>query len=79
MFTCDCACCAIDVRLRLGVGQASVLQWDEEGVVRRAGTYTFEDIHKAIFKGYKPKKHTIEEMKEGIAQYIGDQHACGRY
>lgn len=72
----------VDVRRKLGVGPGSVLEWDEEGekiVVRRAGTYSFEDIHNAIFKGRKPKKHTIEEMKEGIAQYIRDQHARGRY
>ncbi len=72
----------VDVRRKLGVGPGSILEWDEEGgkiVVRRAGTYTSKDIHDAIFKGRKPKKHTIEEMKEGIAQYICDQHARGRY
>lgn len=72
----------VDVRRKLGVGPGSVLEWDEEGgkiVVRRSGTFTSEDIHNAIFKGRKPKKHTIEEMKEGIAQYIRDQHARGRY
>lgn len=71
-----------DVRRKLGVGPGSVLEWEEEGgkiVVRRSGTFTSEDIHNAIFKGRKPKKHTIEEMKEGIAQYIRDQHARGRY
>ncbi len=42
------------VRRKLGVGPGSILEWDEDGdkiVVRRAGTYTFEDIHRAIFKG----------------------------
>ena len=32
--------------------QGSVLEWDEEGdavVVRKAGRYTSEDIHRAIF------------------------------
>jgi len=68
----------VDVRRKLGVGPGSILEWDEDGdkiVVRRAGTYTFEDIHRAIFKGRKPEKHTIEEMKEGIAQYIREKHA----
>ncbi len=72
----------VDVRRKLGVGPGSILEWEEEGgkiVVRRAGTVTFEDIHNAIFKGRKPKKHTIEEMDEGIAQYMRDQHASGRY
>jgi AbrB family looped-hinge helix DNA binding protein len=68
----------MDVRRKLGVGPGSILEWDEDGdkiVVRPAGKYTFEDIHRAIFKGRKPEKHTIEEMKEGIAQYIREKHA----
>jgi AbrB family looped-hinge helix DNA binding protein len=68
----------VDVRRKLGVGPGSILEWDEDGdkiVIRRAGTYTFEDIHQAIFKGRKPEKHTVDEMKEGIAQYIREKHA----
>jgi len=48
-----------DVRRKLGVGPGSVLEWEEEGekiVVRRAGTFTSEDIHRAIFGARKPKK-----------------------
>jgi bifunctional DNA-binding transcriptional regulator/antitoxin component of YhaV-PrlF toxin-antitoxin module len=72
----------MDVRRKLGVGPGSTLEWEEEGnkmVVRRAGEFTSEDIHQAIFKGRKPKKRTIAEMKEGIAQYIRERHARGRY
>jgi AbrB family looped-hinge helix DNA binding protein len=68
----------VDVRRKLGVGPGSILEWDEDGnkiVVRRAGKFTFEDIHRTIFKGRKPEKHTVEDMKEGIAQYIRDKHA----
>ena len=68
----------VNVRRKLGVGPGSILEWEEEGgniVVRRAGTVTFEDIHNAIFKGRKPKKHTVEEMDEGIAQYMRDRYA----
>jgi antitoxin PrlF len=71
-----------DVRQKLGVGPGSVLEWEEDGdkiIVRRAGKFSFEDIHNAIFKGRKPQKHTIEEMKEGVRQYIRDRHARGRY
>lgn len=67
-----------DIRRKLGVGPGSVLEWQEEGdkiVVRRAGKFTSEDIHRAIFKGRKPEKHTIEEMDEGIARYIREKHA----
>ena len=68
----------MDVRRKLGVGPGSILEWEADGdkiVVRRGGKFTSEDIHRAIFKGRKPKKHTIEEMKEGIAQYIQEKHA----
>ena len=68
----------LDVRRKLGVGPGSVLEWEEEGnkiVVRRTGTFTSEDIHRAIFRGRKPKKRTFEEMNEGIAEYIRDRYA----
>jgi len=68
----------LDVRRKLGVGPGSVLEWEEEGnkvVVRRAGTFTSEDIHRAIFRGRKPKKRTFEEMHKGIAEYIRDRYA----
>ncbi len=67
-----------DVRRKLGVGPGSVLEWEEEGnklVVRRAGTVTSEDIHRALFKGRKPKKITVEEMDQAIAEYIRNKHA----
>jgi len=66
------------VRRKLGVGPGSVLEWDQDGdkiVVRRAGKYTFEDIHKALFPKGPPKHRTLEELKEGIAQYIREKHA----
>jgi AbrB family looped-hinge helix DNA binding protein len=68
----------LDVRRKLGVGPGSILEWDEEGnkiVVRRAGTFTSEDIHRAIFGGRKLKKRTVGEMDQGIAEYIRDRHA----
>ena len=71
----------VDVRRRLGIGPGSVLEWEEVGdkiVVRRAGKFTSLEIHNAIFKGRKPKKHTVEEMDEGIKQYIRNRHASGR-
>lgn len=66
-----------EVRRKLGVGPGSVLEWDEEGgriVVRRAGRYTSEDIHRALFKT-PPKRRTPEELKEGIRTYMRRKHA----
>jgi len=66
-----------EVRCRLGIGPGSVLEWDEQGeqiVVRRAATYSSEDVHHAIFRE-PPKAKTIEEMKDGVARYMRKRHA----
>lgn len=67
-----------EVRRRLGVGPGSILEWDEDGdriVVRRAGRYSSEDIHRALFPEGPPKPRTLEELKEGIRQYMRKKHA----
>jgi antitoxin PrlF len=66
-----------EVRRRLGIGPGSVLEWEEEGeriVVRRAGRYTSEDVHRALFE-QAPEPRTLEELKEGIGQYVKSRHA----
>ncbi len=66
------------IRRKLGAGPGSILEWDEEEgkiVVRRAGRYTFEDIHKAVFGGKPKKKVTIEDMDEGIRTYMREKYA----
>ena len=65
------------VRQRLGVGPGSVLEWDEDGdrvVVRKAGRYSSEDIHRVLFPT-PPKRRRVEEMKNGIRRYIKRRHA----
>jgi AbrB family looped-hinge helix DNA binding protein len=67
-----------EVRRRLGIGTGSVLEWDvDDGqvVVRRAGRYTSEDIHRTLFPEGSPKPRTQEELKDGIRQYIRKKHA----
>ncbi|HYH05570.1 MAG TPA: AbrB/MazE/SpoVT family DNA-binding domain-containing protein [Thermoanaerobaculia bacterium] len=66
-----------EIRRKLGIGPGSVLEWEEDGdrvVVRKAGRYTFEDIHRAVFKT-PPTPRTLEELKEGIEEYIREKHA----
>jgi AbrB family looped-hinge helix DNA binding protein len=68
----------LDVRRRLGIGPGSVLEWDEDGghiVIRRAGRYTSEDLHKAVFPERTPRQRTVAEMKEGIRQRTRRRHA----
>ena len=66
-----------EIRRRLGIGPGSVIEWEEEGnkiVVKRAGKYTSQDIHKALFPNGPPKRVSIKEMKQGIEQYIREKH-----
>ena len=65
------------VRQRLGVGPGSVLEWDEAGdhvIVRKAGRYSSEDIHRVLFTK-TPRPRTLDELKAGIRQYVKKRHA----
>lgn len=65
------------VRQRLGVGPGSVLEWDEAGdqvIVRKAGRYSSEDIHRVLFTT-TPKPRTLDELKAGIRQHVKRRHA----
>jgi AbrB family looped-hinge helix DNA binding protein len=67
-----------EVRKRLGVGPGAMLEWDEENgqvVVRRAGRYSSEDIHQALFARKPPKARSLEELKEGLKRHIKGRHA----
>jgi antitoxin PrlF len=66
-----------EIRRQLGILPGSVLEWevkDNTVVVRRKGKYTFEDIHRAVFKT-PPTPHTIEEMKAAIGDHLRKKHA----
>lgn len=61
-----------EVRGRLDIGPGSILVWEEDGeriVVRRAGRYTSEDLHRALFE-QKPEPRTLEELKEGVRRHV---------
>ena len=65
------------VRQRLGVGPGSVLEWADEGdrvVVRKAGRYSSEDIHHALFSK-APQPRTLDQFKAGIRQHMKKRHA----
>jgi AbrB family looped-hinge helix DNA binding protein len=67
-----------DVRRKLGIGPGSVLEWEEqEGqvFVRRAGRFTSEDIHRAVFPDRAPKARSLAELKEGLRRSIRKRHA----
>jgi AbrB family looped-hinge helix DNA binding protein len=67
-----------EIRRRLGLGPGSVVEWEADGdnvFVRRTGRYSSEDIHRALFPDGPPKPRTIEEMDEGIKQYMREKYA----
>ena len=70
----------VDVRRKLGIGPGSILEWEEEGdriVVRRAGRFSSEDIHQALFGARKPQTRTVDELKDGIRHYARKRYARG--
>jgi hypothetical protein len=44
-------------------------------VVRRAGGYTFEQVHEAAFPGRTPEKRSLAGMKDGICDYMRQKYA----
>ncbi len=68
-----------EIRKKLGVGPGSVLEWDErneEVIVRRAGRYSSEEIHHALFAS-PPSAAPAAGVKAGSRQYIRKRHARG--
>jgi AbrB family looped-hinge helix DNA binding protein len=68
----------LEVRRKLGIGPGSVLEWDEEGeavIVRRAGRYSSEEIHRKLFPEGTPPSRKLGELKKGIRQHIKKRYA----
>lgn len=68
----------MDVRRKLGIGPGSILEWEEDGneiVVRRAGRFSSEDIHRALFGARRPETRSLDELKEGIRRYARRRYA----
>jgi AbrB family looped-hinge helix DNA binding protein len=66
-----------DVRKKLGIGPGSVLEWDESGaaiVVRRAGCFTSEDIHRAVFGAQPPRRQNLDQLKDAIRGNLGSRN-----
>jgi hypothetical protein len=55
---------------KLGVGS----ERGDEVVVRRAERCSFADIHAALFPNGPPEAKSVEEMDEGMAEYMRKKH-----
>ena len=70
----------VDVRRKLGIHPGSILEWEQDGdkmVVRRAGRFSSEDIHRMLFGAQTPKTRSTAELKEGIRRYARRRYARG--
>lgn len=68
-----------EIRKKLGVGPGAVIEWEEQDdriVVRRAGRYTSEDVHAALFPREPGGRGTVD-IKEAIRKAIRRRHARG--
>ena len=66
------------VRKKLGVGPGSIIEWEEQDdhvIVRRAGWYTSEEIHAALFSKSPPQPKSDTELEEGIRKRMRKRHA----
>lgn len=66
-----------EVRKKLGVGPGSIIEWEEKDdqiTVRRAGRFTSDEIHHALFPQGTVKKNG-PDVKEGVRDYIRKRHA----
>ena len=65
------------IRKKLGVGPGSVLEWDDDGdqiVVRRAGRFSSEEIHRTLF-ATPPRPKTLADLKAGVRQHVKRRRA----
>jgi AbrB family looped-hinge helix DNA binding protein len=66
-----------EIRQRLGVGPGSVLEWaerDDQVIVRRAGRYTSQELHRTVFPKGVPEERPAD-VKDAIRKYIRKKHA----
>lgn len=65
------------IRRKLGVAPGAILEWEEiDGnvVVRRSGSHTSENVHRALFPA-APAPRSLADMKAGIRKRMQKRHA----
>lgn len=68
-----------EIRRKLGLDAGAVVEWDDadDGRVslRRAGRFTSEDVHRALFPQPPSKASTVAEMDNGIRRLVQSRRA----
>lgn len=68
----------LEIRRKLGVGPGALLEWDEDGdrvIVRRAGRFTSEEVHRVLFPDGPGATRTLEELRQGISSHARSRRA----
>jgi AbrB family looped-hinge helix DNA binding protein len=68
----------VEVRKRLGAEPGATLEWEaigDEVVVRRAATFSTQDIHKLLFPKGPPKRLQPAELKNAIGELMRKRRA----
>ena len=55
--------------------EAKAAKETSESDTRKAGRYTSEDSHRAIFPQEKPAPKKVEEFDKGVQRYMKKKHA----
>jgi antitoxin PrlF len=67
------------IRRKLSVGPGSILEWEDAGdrvVVRKAGRFSSEEIHRAIFPD-RPRARSLDELKDAVRRQARRKYARG--
>jgi antitoxin PrlF len=68
-----------EIRRKLGLDAGSVVEWNEDEAgrisVRRAGRFTSEDVHQAVFAQPATSSTTVAAMDDGIRHHIKSRRA----
>ncbi|HWK74735.1 MAG TPA: AbrB/MazE/SpoVT family DNA-binding domain-containing protein [Povalibacter sp.] len=65
-----------EIRRKLGIGPGSLLEWHEDGeqvIVRRAGRYSSQEVHQALFPAPPPAAEPLDR-KAAIRKYMKRKH-----
>lgn len=68
-----------EIRRKLGLDPGAVVEWGEEEdgriSLRRAGRFTSEDVHRALFAQPQAKAVTVAELDQGIRRHMQSRRA----
>jgi antitoxin PrlF len=67
-----------EIRKQLGIGPGSVLEWEQDGeqvIVRKAGRYSSEEIHREVFAKERVKPQKLAALKDAVRRHARDKHA----